>query len=138
MILLDTNVVSEALRPSPEMRVVHWLDEQDAGTLHLSAVSLAELLVGIAYLPAGRRRKRLASRLSDAVTALFEDRLLSFDAAAAEAFASLMARAREEGTPVSFADGQIAAIAAARGFDVATRDRRPFEACGIRVIDPWT
>ena len=138
MILLDTNVISEALRPAPSDRVLRWLDEQDPRTLFLSAVSLAELLAGAAYLPPGRRRSDLERSLAAALRHLFADRILPFDAEAATVFAPLMARARAQGAPIGFADGQIAAVAAARGFAVASRDTAPFAAAGLRLIDPWS
>lgn len=137
MIVLDTNVVSEPLRPSPAPQVLAWLDAQDPRTLFLTTVSVAELLVGAAYLPEGRRRSDLEAGIGDAVTQLFGNRLLPFDLDAATAFAPMMARARTQGVPVGFADGQIAAVAATRDFAVATRDVEPFEAMGSRVINPW-
>lgn len=137
MILLDTNIVSEALRPSPDDRVVRWLDAQNPRTLFLTAVSLAELLVGAAYLPSGRRRSYLEESLASALAQLFDDRILPFDAAAATAFAPMMAQARAAGVQIGFADGQIAAIALGKGFAVATRDAVPFKAAGVRLIDPW-
>ena len=137
MTVLDTNVVSEPLRPSPAPQVLAWLDAQDPRTLFLSTVSVAELLVGAAYLPEGRRRSELEAGIANAVAQLFGDRLLPFDLAAATAFAPMMAKARAQGVPVSFADGQIAAMAATRGFAVAARDVEPSKAIGARVIDPW-
>ena len=137
MIVLDTNVVSEPLRPAPDARVMAWLDAQDPRTLYLTTVSLAELLVGMAYLPEGRRRSELEGGLATALGQLFGDRLLPFDVAAASAFAPMMARARAQGVQVGMADGEIAATAAAHGFWVATRDVGPFRATGVGVIDPW-
>lgn len=137
MIVLDTNVVSEPLRPEPDPRVLAWLDAQDPRTLYLSTVSLAELLVGTAYLPPGRRRSKLEEDLARALAQLFGDRLLPFDVASATAFAPMMARARAQGVQVGMADGEIAATAATRGFTVATRDVEPFRATGVTVIDPW-
>jgi predicted nucleic acid-binding protein len=138
VIVLDTNVVSEPMRASGgDTTVVQWLDRQDAGSLYLTSVSLAELLLGVAALPAGRRRGTLATALQALMKKLFEGRILSFDQDAAVRFADLLAKTRTKGSAVSFADGQIAAIASCHGFAVATRDRQPFEACGVRVIDPW-
>lgn len=137
MIVLNTNVVSEVLRPSPDGRVLAWLDGQDPRSLFLTSVSLAELLVGTAYLPEGRRRSELEGGLAAALAQLFGDRLLPFDRAAATAFAPIMAEARARGAAVGFADGQIAAIAGSRGYGVATRDTAPFRAAGLAVIDPW-
>ena len=138
MILLDTNVVSEPLRPQPDPNVLDWLDAQAAETLCLSTVSLAELLLGIENLPAGKRRTSLSAALQEQVVALFGERIIPFDLAAAQAYAGLVARARRHGHPIAVADAQIAAIAASRQFVVATRDFAPFKAAGVPFIDPWS
>ncbi len=138
MILLDTNVVSETMRATPEPRVVAWLDAQLAETLHLSAISLAELLLGIAVLPDGKRKVQLGLQLTTRATALFGERVLPFDADAASAYAEVVSGARAGGRAIGVADGQIAAIAAARRLIVATRDVTPFEAAGVPVVNPWT
>jgi toxin FitB len=137
MILLDTNVVSEPLRPQPEPRVLEWLDAQTAETLYLSTISLSELLLGIENLSAGKRRRALALALGKQIADLFGGRILPFDIAAAQAYAKVVTIARRGGRAISVADGQIAAIAAARALTVATRDAGPFEAAGIAVINPW-
>jgi predicted nucleic acid-binding protein len=138
MILIDTNVVSETMRAAPERMVIDWLDSQAIGTLCLSAVSLAELLCGIAELPEGRRKAGLGKVLNEQVELLFGQRILAFDASAAHGYATAVTRARRAGRPIGLVDAQIAAIAAAHGFAVATRDTTPFEAAGIRVFNPWT
>ena len=138
MILVDTNVISETMRATPEPRVVDWLDSQAAETLYVSTVSLAELLLGIAILPDGRRKVALGLVLGEQAALLFGDRVLPFDAGAARADAVVVARARRAGRPIGVADGQIAATAAAHDFSVATRDTAPFSAAGVRIIDPWT
>lgn len=137
MIILDTNVISEPMRAAGDPAVRAWLDAQVAETLYLTAVSLAELLSGIAALPAGRRRDGLDERLAHLLQTLFGPRILPFDTGAARAFAGLQARARAKGGAIGFADGQIAAIARTHGFAVATRDTAPFLAAGVPVIDPW-
>jgi len=137
VIILDTNVVSEPLRPAPDAAVLAWLDAQASATLCLTSITLAELLAGVAALPAGRRRNRLALALSDQVLPLFEGRMLAFDAPAAHAFARVHAAAMAAGNPISFADAAIAAIAAAHGFSLATRNVRDFKGTGLEVIDPW-
>ena len=134
MILLDTNVVSEAMRPTPDRNVLAWLDAQAAETLYLSTVSLSELLFGIESLPAGKRRQALAEQ----VIALFGERIVAFDLAAAHEYPKLVMRARRHGQPITVADAQIAAIAASRNFSVATRDEAPFQAAGVPIINPWT
>jgi hypothetical protein len=137
MILLDTNVVSEPIRASPDARVLDWLDAQLVETLFLSTVGLAELLLGVEALPVGRRRATLEARLEKQLEALFGERILSFDIAAAEFYAKIAVRARRAGCAISVADGQIAAIAAARGLSVASRDEAPFRVAGLAVINPW-
>lgn len=137
MILVDTNVVSEPLRRRPEPRVTEWIDGQPLETLYLSTVTVAELRFGAASLPAGRLRDLLNEKLERSILPLFAGRVLPFDLPATEAYAVLMARTRRNGVAVSISDGYIAAIAGANGMMVATRDRMPFEAAGLRVIDPW-
>jgi toxin FitB len=138
MILLDTNVVSEPLRAAPDPRVVDWLDAQALETVFLSVITVAELRFGIARLPAGRRRKGLQERLETLVLPAFAGRVLVFDLAATQTYAERMARARSAGVTISLADGLIAAIAAANGMTVATRDTVPFEAAGVSVLNPWS
>jgi predicted nucleic acid-binding protein len=137
VILLDTNVVSELVRPAPAPAVLGWLDAQPAETLFLSTISLSELLFGVSLLPDGARKRRLGRALEVEVSALFGGRFAPFDVPAARHFADLMSRTRKAGFTLEAADGQIAAIAASRGFAVATRDVRPFLAASLHVIDPW-
>lgn len=137
MILLDTNVVSEAMKPEPHPSVRDWLDAQAAETLFLSSVTVAELMFGIGALPKGKRKDRLATAL-DGVMELFEPRILPFETQAARRYADLAVRARRAGKGFPTPDGYIAAIAAAQGFAVASRDTAAFAAAGLTVIDPWT
>lgn len=137
MILVDTNVVSEPWKPKPDPHVLVWLDAQAVETLYLSTITVAELRFGIAVLPAGKRRKVLSERLERTLLPLFAARVLAFDLAASKTYAELMALARTAGTTIGHADGCIAAIAAAHGLIVATRDTFPFEAAGLEVINPW-
>lgn len=136
MILLDTNVISEAMKPAPDDTVRAWLDEQAAETLYLSSVTIAELFYGIGALPTGKRKDRLTEAL-DGVMEMFADRVLPFDIAAARRYADLAVKARAAGKGFPTPDGYIAAIAAARGFTVATRDTSAFHAAGVAVINPW-
>lgn len=136
MIVLDTNVVSEAMKPEPDAAVRAWLNNQTAETLYLSSVTLAELLFGIAALPIGKR-KSLLTRALDGLVGLFEGRVLSFDVDAARHYAELAATARSRGRGFPTPDGYIAAIAASRQFIVASRDTSPYEAGGLQVINPW-
>lgn len=137
MILLDTNVISEAMKPEPHAAVRDWLDAQAAETLFVSSVTIAELMFGIGALPQGKRKNKLASAL-DGVLELFADRILSFDTGSARRYADLAIEARAAGKGFPTPDGYIAAIAAARGFAVASRDTSAFMAAGLPVIDPWT
>ena len=137
MIILDTNVVSEPMKANGAPSVAEWLDRQAAETLYLTAVNLAELLVGVETMPAGRRRVGVGAALAELVGKLFGARILPFDEDAARTYANLVARARRKGVALSVADAQIAAIAAVRGFTVATRDTAPFLAAGVPIIDPW-
>lgn len=136
MIVLDTNVISEAMKPEPDAAVRAWLNDQAAETLYLSSVALAELLYGIGALPAGKRRNMLTCAL-DGLLELFQDRVLPFDTDAARHYAELAVTARNRGRGFPTADGYIAAIAAARGFIVASRDTSPYEEIGLTVINPW-
>lgn len=138
MILLDTNVISEPLRPKPSSAVVAWLDRQPLETLFLSAITVAELRFGIAALPAGKRRDRLEDDFERRVLPLFLPRVLPFDLSITQAYAALMASARAAGRAIAVADGYIAATASANGLTVATRDTAPFDAAGVQVIDPWS
>lgn len=136
MILLDTNVVSEAMKPEPNSSVRDWLDAQAAETLFLSSVTIAELMFGIGALPKGKRKDRLAAAL-EGMLELFADRILPFDIEAARRYAGLAVQARAAGKGFPTPDGYIAAIAAAHGFAVASRDTSPFTVSGLSVIDPW-
>lgn len=137
MILIDTNVISEPLRPSPDDVVVAWIDSQPIETLYLAAITVAELRFGVASMAAGKRREVLHQRLEKEVLPLFIGRVLPFDITAAQAYADCMAKARVAGLSIGTADGYIAATAAVNGLMVATRDTSPFEAAGLKVINPW-
>ncbi|KRG67610.1 plasmid stability protein StbB [Stenotrophomonas chelatiphaga] len=137
MIVLDTKVVSAAMRPTPSPAVLDWMDRQAAETLYLSSVTIAELLYGVGALPAGRRKQALRSAV-DGLIELFHDRVLPFNLEAARCYADLAVTARMGGKGFPTPDGYIAAIAVANGFTVATRDAGPFQAAGIDIIDPWT
>jgi len=137
MIVLDTNVVSEPMRPNADPAIQNWLDQQVAETLYLTVTSLSELLVGIEILREGRSKEGLDTALTRLVERLFASRILPFNQQAAVVYARLVGRARTAGRAISVADGQIAAIAAVHGFAVATRDTGPFVALGVPVINPW-
>jgi predicted nucleic acid-binding protein len=137
VIVLDTKVVSEPMKPDGDRRVEAWLDEQLAETLYITSISLSELLLGVELLPDGKRKKELGVALRDLLETLFGNRVLPFDLQAAITYATRISKARAAGRAISMADGQIAAIAAAHGFTVATRDTTPFVAAGVPVVNPW-
>ena len=137
MILLDTKVVSEAIKPEPHPSVLGWLDAQAAETLFLSSITVAELLLGIGALPDGRRTDMLAARI-DGLLDQFVGRVLPFDTSAARRYADLAVKVRAAGKGFPMPDGHIAAIAAAHGFAVASRDTSAFSAAGLTMINPWT
>ncbi len=136
MILLDTNVISEPLKPTPDPAVVRWLNAQPPADVYLPAIVAAELYFGWSILPAGRRRK-LREDLIEQAVGQFEGRIVPFDLAAAVAYGRLMATARARGAGLPILDRQIAAIALAHRATLATRNVRHFETTGIAIVDPW-
>lgn len=136
MIVLDTNVISEAMRPEPNASVRQWLDNQASETLYLTTVTIAEMGFEIGALPDGHRKRKLAATMQGLLD-LFDGRILPFDIAAAQRYADLAVAARAVGRGFPTPDGYIAAIAVAHGFVVASRDTSAFEAAGIEVINPW-
>ena len=136
-VLLDTNVVSELLRPSPNSAVEGWVARREAADLLFSAVGEAELRYGVALLPAGRRRDALASAVEAILREDFEDRVLPFDSRAAREYAEIAASRRTAGRPVAPADCQIAAIARSRDLTIATRNVRDFADMELELVDPW-
>lgn len=137
MIILDTNVISEPLKPQPDPAVADWLDAQDPRTLYLTTITVAEIRFAVACLPHGARREVLERGFASEALPLFADRILSFDQAAADAYGVLRARMRADGLAIGDIDALIAAVAASREFAVATRDTSPFEAAGVEVINPF-
>ncbi|MXY20835.1 MAG: type II toxin-antitoxin system VapC family toxin [Dehalococcoidia bacterium] len=137
MIILDTNVVSELMRPRPARSVVEWIVSQDSQSLYLSAVSEAELRYGVEILPAGQRREGLRAAMEAMFREDFAGRILPFDSPSTQAYATIAACRRVSGRPINHEDCQIAAIASTRSASVATRDASGFEGCGVEVINPW-
>jgi hypothetical protein len=139
VILLDTNVLSELMRPTPEPQVVRWLDSFSDTDVWVSAVTEAEILLGIQLLPNGRRRNGLADLAERMFEVDFSGRCLSFDAGAAVVYADIVAARTRLGSPISVEDAQIAAIARAGGLALATRNVKDFSGLeGLKVIDPWS
>jgi toxin FitB len=137
MIILDTNVVSEAIKTGRNPTVVEWLDGQSADNLYFTATSLSELSIGLEILPTGKRKNALITGINELLAKLFGSRILPFDRDAAIAYGTVVAAARRKGKNISIPDGQIAAIATIYKFSVATRDKEPFMALGVPTINPW-
>ena len=137
MIVLDTNVISEVMRPNPSPKVLEWMRAEPLASLFTTAITEAELLYGVALLPPGRRRQALEATLTTVLSEDFSGRILPFDSAAAREFATVAAGRRRSGRPISDADARIAAIARSRGAAVATRNVEDFAECDLMLIDPW-
>lgn len=137
MILVDTNVLSELVRPTPHPAVLRWVGSHPATSLYTTTITQAELLLGAALLPADHRR----AALTEALTAILEvdlaGRVLAFDSDAARAYAQIFAARRAAGRPIAQFDAQIAAIGVSRGAAVATRNTADLSGCGCEVVDPW-
>ncbi len=137
MIVLDTNVISEVMRPHPSEAVVAWLNQQPGTNLFITSISLAEIGYGLRVLADGQRRRNLQNRFEEFVSQGFEYRILNFDAAAARVYSEIMGYKKEIGSPMSFPDGQIAAIALANRFKLATRNIKDFGHCGLDLVNPF-
>lgn len=135
MIVLDTNVISEVARPRPSKQVLSWVDAQDE--VAITATTVAELLYGIARLPDGERKARLADGIGEMIDGPLRDRVLAFDRIAASHYAEIVAARDAAGRPIAVSDAQIAAICRSRGASLGTRNVRDFDSVGITVINPW-
>jgi toxin FitB len=136
MIIVDTNVLSEEMKPAPAASVLAWFRRQGAVDLFTTAVCQAEILVGVAMLPNGRRKSDLEA-VARSVLGLFIGRILPFDSGAAAAYAEIVATRQKIGRPINDFDAQIAAIARSRDMALATRNASDFAGIDLRVIDPW-
>lgn len=137
MILIDTNIVSESMKPHPSTAAIDWLNRQDSGTLYLSSITIGEIEYGLRILPDGKRREQLRERFTLFVSQGFIQRILTFDESAARTYGDVMGQRRQTGRPMSVPDGQIAAIARSKGYAIATRNIRDFADCSIELIDPF-
>lgn len=138
MILLDTNVISAMMRREPDPIVVAWLDSLPAESVWTTSITVFEVRLGLEILKEGRRRRHLEEAFAKALEEDFENRVLPFDQAAAEAAGRIAAERRSAGRPVEIRDIQIAGIATARKATLATRNTRHFEGCGLVLLDPWS
>jgi toxin FitB len=137
MIILDTNVISEATQVRRDPKVRQWLAAHPPESLFITAVTQAEILYGLELLPSGMRRAKLQAAVDAAFAEEFAGRILPFDEEAARAYGRIAAQRRASGRPISPFDGQIAAIASSRNASVATRDVGGFDGCGVTVLNPW-
>ena len=137
MIVLDTNVVSELMRGTPDRQVVAWVAGQPAAGLFTTSITQAEILHGIMLLPAGKRRTAIAQAAEAMFDEDFDGRVLAFGSEAAQPYAQIATARRRSGRPIAHFDAQIAAIAYAAGASVATRNTADFDGCGVRVMNPW-
>ena len=137
MIVLDTNVVSEMMRPTPDATAKQWLNAQLTEELWLNSIVVAELLFGVARMPEGAKKQRLTQTSKEIVEQNFADRILSFDLNAAAAYAEISARCMAKGRPIDMADAQIAAICWVQDAQLATRNTKHFEGLGLSLINPW-
>ena len=137
MIVLDTNVVSELMKPVPDAAVARWTAGQPASTLYTSSVTLAEIMLGVMLLPAGKRRIAIEAAAQAMFSQDFGGRILPFGIEAAHAYTRIAVQRRGAGRPISQFDAQIAAIASAARAAVATRNLSDFEGCGIKLLSPW-
>jgi predicted nucleic acid-binding protein len=138
MIILDTNVLSEIMKPVPSPRVSTWLSSQPATELFTTSITEAEIFLGIELLPRGKHRDSLLSDAEAMFTKDLDGRILGFDSDSGRLFARIVAHRRALGRPINHPDAQIAAIVKLRNAKLATRDVADFTDCGIDLIDPWT
>jgi len=138
MIILDTNVLSELMRPKPSLRVAAWLAKQPAAELFTTSITEAEIFYGIELLTKSKRREGLLAAAEAMFAEDFGGRICGFDSDAARVFSRIAAHRRALGRPISHADAQIAAIARARGATLATHNVADFEDCNVDVVDPWS
>ncbi len=137
MIIIDTNIVSEVMRREPLPVVLDWFNSQNSQFLFITTITQAEIGYGLRVLPDGQRRRQLKGRFDSFIDKAFEERVLDFTSAAAIAYADIMGDRKEIGRPMSLLDGQIAGIASANQFAIATRNIKDFEHCGIELINPF-
>jgi toxin FitB len=138
MIILDTNVISEIMRVSPDPAVLGWLGALPLSELATTTVNIAEIKYGLARLPSGRNRCDLAMKFASFALRGFANRIFDFDAGAADIYGDLVVTREHAGKRIEGFDGLIATIARSRGLPVATGNAADFEGCGIDVINPWS
>jgi toxin FitB len=138
MIVLDTNVLSEAFKPAPAAKVLEWLAAQEPLNVFTTTISQAEILYGVEVMAAGKRRSALAAAIDRVWIEEFRDRILPFDEDAARMYPKIVRQRKASGRPISQFDAMIAAVAKSRRAALATRNSEDFEHCGLRIVNPWT
>lgn len=138
MIVLDTNIISEALKPSPDKAVLGWLASQGRDAVFTTAITQAEILYGVEMLPSGKRRTRLQTAMERLFAEEFHDRILPFDVEAALVYPKIVAGRESIGRPISQFDAVIASVCRSRNAAIATRNTRHFEHCGVAMVNPWS
>ncbi len=137
MTILDTNVVSEVLKPAPSPEVMDWLSGLPREAAYITSITQAELLLGVEFLPAGRRRSELAYTIGRILEDEFKGHILPFDDRAAGAYAKIVSQRRAQGRPIGQSDAMIASISQTWLASLATRNEADFEGCGVTIINPW-
>ena len=137
MMLLDTNIISELMKPTPNHQVIHWINQQNTKQLFVSSITLAEISLGIAILPNGARKESLVTNFQRFINVGFDNRILSFDASCSEFFAQIMLKRKQMGRPTSFQDGLIAAIAVRHRLSIVTRNVKDFDGVNLSIINPF-
>jgi predicted nucleic acid-binding protein len=137
VIVLDTNVISELMRPAPDRRVSAWIGARAANRIYTTALNKAEIMLGVELLPKGRRREALREAAEAMFADLFATRVVSFDAAASQHYATVVASRIRKGRPIETIDAEICAICRAHGATLATRNVTDFDDCDIDVVNPW-
>jgi len=137
MIIFDTNVVSELLKPLPNNGVIEWIESLSRQMIFTTTITKAELMYGVSILPEGQKKLGKLNDLRDILDNDFNGKILSFDSDAADKFAEIAALRKASGKPISQFDAMIAAITKSRGARLATRNTRDFDGCAIEIINPW-
>lgn len=138
MIVLDTNVLSEIMKPAPDTRVLEWVESVPTRQTAITAITVAEILYGIGRMPDGARQRKLMLAAEAIFDEDFRDRILVFDAGAAVEYAAVVVEREAAGRPISMADAQIAAVCRVHESPLATRNEPDFEGTGVRIVNPWT
>ena len=137
MIILDTNIISELMKVSPDNKVIRWVDDQEITQLFITAITIAEIEYGLNALPAGTRKSMLEVAFNKSIKQAFKYRIHSFDENSAKFYGAIMGKKKALGKPMSILDGQLAGVVRAQGAMLATRNIRDFAHCDIELINPF-